>query len=100
MTTIVLGLVFLAGVVVLEWPEALHFAPPSTGYGTVFFALTGMHAFHVLTGVIILALVYWNGQRGRFTAADHWGAEGSIIYWHFVDVIWVLVYPTLYLVGS
>lgn len=100
LTTIVLGLGFLAGVVILEWPEALHFAPPSTGYGTVFFALTGMHAFHVLTGVIILALVYWNGQRGRFTAADHWGAEGSIIYWHFVDVIWVLVYPTLYLVGS
>ncbi|MBI5030920.1 MAG: heme-copper oxidase subunit III [Chloroflexi bacterium] len=98
--TIILGLGFLAGVVLIEWPEALHFAPLSTGYGTVFFALTGMHAFHVLTGVIILALVWWNGSRGRYSAQDHWGAEGGIVYWHFVDVIWVLVYPTLYLIGS
>lgn len=99
LTTIVLGLVFLIGVVTVEWPEALHFAPPATGYGTVFFAATGMHAFHVLTGVIILLLVFLNGRRGRYTAQDHWGAEGSIIYWHFVDVVWVFVYPTLYLVG-
>ncbi len=100
LTTIVLGLVFLIGVVTIEWPEALRFAPPSTGYGTAFFALTGMHAFHVLTGVFILALAFLKGLRGGYTADDHWGAEGSIVYWHFVDVIWVLVYPTLYLVGS
>ena len=98
-TTIVLGLVFLAGVVTIEWPEALHFAPLSTGFGTLFFAITGLHAFHVLTGVLILALVVLNGWRGRYTAQDHWGAEGSITYWHFVDVVWVLVYPTLYLLG-
>jgi cytochrome c oxidase subunit 3 len=99
LTTIVLGVIFLTGVVTVEWPEALHFAPPSTGYGTLFFATTGMHAFHVLTGVIILLLVFLNGRRGRYTAEDHWGAAGSIIYWHFVDVVWVFVYPTLYLVG-
>jgi len=98
--TIVLGLGFLITVVAVEWPEALRFAPPSTGYGTAFFALTGMHAFHVLTGVLILALVWWNGSRGRYTTEDHWGAEGGIVYWHFVDIIWVLVYPTLYLLGS
>ncbi len=100
LATIVLGLVFLVTVVAVEWPEALLFAPPSTGYGTVFFALTGMHAFHVLTGILILVLVWWNGSRGRYTTEDHWGAEGGIVYWHFVDVIWVLVYPTLYLIGS
>ena len=100
LATIALGLIFLIGVVTIEWPEALRFAPPSTGYGTVFFALTGMHAFHVLTGVFILALAFFKGRRGGYTAEDHWGAEGSIIYWHFVDVIWVFVYPTLYLIGS
>ena len=100
LVTIVLGLVFLAGVVTIEWPEALRFAPPSSGYGTVFFATTGVHAFHVLTGVLILALALLNGRRGRYTAQDHWGAEGSIIYWHFVDVAWVFIYPTLYLIGS
>lgn len=99
LATIGLGLVFLIGVVTVEWPEALRFAPPSTGYGTVFFATTGMHALHVLTGVIILLLVFLNGRRGRYTAEEHWSAEGSIVYWHFVDVIWVFVYPTLYLVG-
>ena len=98
--TIILGLGFLVTVVAVEWPEAMRFAPPSTGYGTVFFALTGMHAFHVLTGLLILALVWWNGSRGKYTTEDHWAAEGSIVYWHFVDVIWVLVYPTLYLIGS
>ena len=96
--TIALGIAFLAGVVAVEWPEALRFAPLSTGYGTVFFAITGMHAFHVLSGLIILALVFVQGQRGRL-AEDHWSAEGAIIYWHFVDIVWVFVYPTLYLVG-
>ncbi len=98
--TMILGFVFLATVVTIEWPEALLFAPPSTGYGTVFFSLTGMHAFHVLTGMIILALAFFKGSRGGYTAQDHWGAEASIVYWHFVDVVWVFVYPTLYLVGS
>jgi cytochrome c oxidase subunit 3 len=99
LVTIALGLVFLVGVVAVEWPEALSFAPLSTGYGTLFFATTGMHAFHVLSGVIILALVFVQGQRGRL-AEDHWSAEGAIIYWHFVDIVWVFVYPTLYLVGT
>jgi cytochrome c oxidase subunit 3 len=98
--TIVMGLIFLGVVVFIEWPEAMHFAPPSTGYGTAFFALTGMHAFHVLTGLIILGIGWLNGRQGRYTTEDHWGAEAGIIYWHFVDVIWVFVYPTLYLIGS
>jgi len=98
--TIFLGVAFLIGVVAVEWPEALKFAPPSSGFGTVFFATTGMHAFHVLTGVIILIIVLIQGWQGRFTPEDHWNAEAAIVYWHFVDVVWIFVYPTLYLVGS
>ncbi len=97
--TIILGLIFLVVVVAVEWPEALHFAPPSTGYGTLFFAITGMHAFHVLTGLIILVIVFFQGKRGRYSAEDHWGAEGGVVYWHFVDVVWIFVYPILYLFG-
>lgn len=97
--TLILGAVFLVIVVAVEWPEALHFAPPSTGYGTAFFAITGMHAFHVLTGLVVLLVVFFQGQRGRYSADDYWGAQGGIIYWHFVDVVWVFVYPVLYLVG-
>lgn len=97
--TIVLGLAFLITVVAWEWPEALHFAPPSTGYGTLFFVITGMHAFHVLTGLIILIIIFFQGRRGHYSVEDHWGVQGGVVYWHFVDVVWVFVYPILYLVG-
>jgi len=97
--TILLGVVFLVLVVAVEWPEALHFAPPSTGFGTALFSLTGLHATHVLSGVIVLLLALRKGLHGGYTPDDHFGAEGSIIYWHFVDLAWVFIYPTLYLVG-
>jgi cytochrome c oxidase subunit 3 len=96
--TIVLGVMFLLLVATIEWPEALHYAPPSTGFGTALFSLTGLHATHVLSGIIVLLFALFKGWRGGY-AQDHWGAEGSIIYWHFVDLVWVFVYPTLYLVG-
>jgi cytochrome c oxidase subunit 3 len=97
--TIVLGVVFLLGVVTIEWPEAMQFAPLSDGYGTLFFAITGMHALHVLTGLIVLLIVAGQARRGSYSAHDYWGAQGGVLYWHFVDVIWVFVYPILYLVG-
>lgn len=96
--TISLGLIFLIGVVV-EWWEGLHFFPPSTGFGTIFFTLTGVHAFHVLTGILALTLVYLLGRSGRFTTGKYWGVEGVVKYWHFVDVAWVFIYPILYLVS-
>jgi cytochrome c oxidase subunit 3 len=96
--TIGLGVLFIGGVGI-EWAEAFHHFPPSSGFGTVFFTLTGVHAFHVLTGIILLALIYFLGRDGRFTAGSYWGVEGAVKYWHFVDVAWVFIYPTLYLVG-
>lgn len=96
--TIALGALFLAGVAV-EWREAfLHFPPPS-GFGTLFFTMTGIHAFHVLTGLIALAVIYLLGRQGRFAPGNSWGVEGTVKYWHFVDVAWVFIYPTLYLVN-
>lgn len=96
--TIGFGLVFMVGVV-LEWREGLEFFPPSTPYGSAFFTLIGLHAFHVTTGLIALGVVLHLGRRGRFSAQDHWGVEGVVKYWHFVDVAWVFLYPALYLVG-
>lgn len=95
--TMGLGLVFMAGVV-LEWKEGLQFFPPDTLFGSAFFTLIGLHAFHVFTGIVALAVVYGLGRRGRFGPDDYWGAEGVIKYWHFVDWVWVVIYPTLYLV--
>jgi len=96
--TLLLATVFLVGVVV-EWVEAFHFFPPSTRYGTIFFSLTGLHGLHVLSGAVLLLGVYLHGRRGRYGPEDYWPVEGVVKYWHFVDVAWVFIYPTLYLVG-
>lgn len=96
--TALMGVLFLAGVG-LEWREAYQHFPPSTGYGTVLFTLTGVHATHVLSGVVILALVLRHGIRQPYDPSSYWPAEAAVKYWHFVDVAWVCIYPTLYLVN-
>lgn len=96
--TIGLGVVFLIGVV-LEWNEGLGHFPPDTEFGSAFFTLIGLHAFHVITGLVALTVVLRLSRQGRFDAEDHWGVEGVIKYWHFVDVAWVVIFPTLYLVS-
>lgn len=96
--TIVLGLLFMAGVV-WEWHEAYKHFPPHDIFGTVFFTTTGLHATHVVTGIILLAIMYFKGRKpGAFGPSGYWGAEGAVKYWHFVDLAWIFIYPTLYLV--
>ena len=96
LATILLGAIFLAGVVV-EWTIA-DFSP-TEGYGTSFFSMTGLHASHVATGLIFLALAYRHAGKGTYDGGNHWGATGVVMYWHFVDVVWVFFYPALYLVS-
>ncbi len=98
MITMVLGVLFLVGVVGVEWPSA-PFGPADGAQGAVFFAMTGYHAFHVLTGLIFLFVVWNNGRHGIYNAEKHWGVEASAIYWHFVDVVWFFFYVGLYLMG-
>mgnify|MGYP000878862324 FL=1 len=106
-----LGTLFFIMVVVLEWNvfglegnlfgvELFgHLTPADGVYGGIFFAMTAMHALHVLTGVALILIIWWNGRRGRYTPESHWGVEATAIYWHFVDVVWVFFYPALYLMG-
>lgn len=96
--TMVLGLGFLIGVVGVEWQVA-PFGPSDGAHGAVFYMMTGMHAFHVLTGVIFLGIVLRNGIRGKYNAERHWGVEAVANYWHFVDLVWIVFYPALYLIG-
>jgi cytochrome c oxidase subunit 3 len=97
--TIVMGTIFLLVVVLVEWREAGHMGiVPQSDYGIAFFSMTGMHAFHVLTGILLLLVIYFNGRRGAFSPDSYWGVEASIKYWHFVDLVWVFFYPALYLV--
>lgn len=96
--TILMGTVFLLAVVAWEWPLAPHHGLKLTeGFGIAFFAMTGMHAFHVLTGVALLVIVYLNARRGAFSPDSYWGVEATVKYWHFVDLVWVFFYPALYL---
>jgi cytochrome c oxidase subunit 3 len=83
--TIVMGVIFIGGVG-FEWYEAFKHFPPSTGYGTVLFTLTGIDATHVLSGLLLLALVYRHGLARPYTPDSYWGVEGAVKYWHFVDV--------------
>ena len=96
--TILLGLVFLIGVVGFEWAET-PFGPGDGAEGAVFFMMTGMHAFHVLTGLVFLGIVLRNGIKGKYTAERHFMVEAAANYWHFVDVVWIIYYPSLYLMG-
>jgi cytochrome c oxidase subunit 3 len=102
MVTIVLGTAFLLGVVALEWPTAIRegLTPSSGVAGAVFFMMTGMHALHVLTGVIFLLIIHRNGRRGLYTPQKHYAVESAAVYWHFVDVVWIFFYPALYLIGT
>jgi cytochrome c oxidase subunit 3 len=94
----ILGIMFLIGVVGLEWRGELR---PSDGvFGAVFFGMTGMHALHVLSGVIFILVVWNNGRKGHYSAERHWGVEACAIWWHYVDLIWVFYYPALYLMGK
>lgn len=99
--TFVLGLGFLLGVVLVEWRLAIHegLTPGSGPAGAVFFMMTGMHAFHVFTGLILLAIIWVNGRRGLYDVRSY-PVEAAAVYWHFVDVVWIFFYPALYLIGT
>lgn len=97
--TMALGIAFLIGVVGVEWQIA-PFGPADGAQGAVFYMMTGMHAFHVLTGVIFLGIILRNGLRGHYSPERHWAVEAAANYWHFVDVVWIFYYPALYLIGT
>ncbi|GMQ78799.1 MAG: heme-copper oxidase subunit III [Anaerolineae bacterium] len=105
LVTAVLGTLFLVVVVGLEWNifgiEGFGELKLTDGiYGAIFYVMTGFHALHVLSGVILILLVWNNGRKGHFSEDRHWGVEGAAVYWHYVDVVWIFLYPALYLIGN
>ena len=95
LTTALLGLTFLT----IQVNEYVHlgFAPQDNAQGTIFYGLTGLHGAHVFVGLTLLTFATVRAFRGHFTAKEHRGVEVPGIYWHFVDVMWIFVYSTLYL---
>jgi cytochrome c oxidase subunit 3 len=96
--TAMLGVAFLVGVVGIEWGG--HLKPTDGAFGAIFYAMTGLHALHVLSGVVLIIIIWYRGRQGDFSAERHWGVEGTAVYWHYVDVVWVFFYPALYLIGT
>jgi cytochrome c oxidase subunit III len=69
----------------------------STPFGTTYFTLTGFHGAHVFGGALMLAVVCYRGMAGQFTSKHHDMVEATSLYWHFVDVVWILLFSILYL---
>ena len=119
LATVVIGSMFV-GVQVYEYSQLIHEGflpsgyavgselaerahegklPASAGiYGSTFYTMTGFHGFHVTAGVICMTFVTWKAFRGKYTATDHRGVEVIGLYWHFVDLVWIILFTIVYLI--
>jgi heme/copper-type cytochrome/quinol oxidase subunit 3 len=94
----VMGIAFLALQLFVEYPETLkEFTPTTNSYGSLFFVITGLHGAHVAVG---LAMNAWNqlrAWRGHYDEGSYLHVQTGAMYWHFVDVVWIFVFLSLYL---
>jgi len=94
LSTFLLGFTFLF----VQINEYVHigFSPQDSAQGSIFYGLTGLHGAHVFIGLTLLMMVTIRAFRGHFSPEEHRGVEVPGIYWHFVDIMWVIVYTTVY----
>ena len=95
--TWLLGATFLF----IQLNEYIHigFSARDTAFGSIFYGLTGLHGAHVFVGLVLLSFANIRAWRGHFgpKAEDHLGVEVPGIYWHFVDIMWIIVFTTVYI---
>jgi cytochrome c oxidase subunit III len=110
--TALLGLTFL-GIKAVEYADKFeHHLVPGSAFSypgpdarqvqlffSVYFAMTGLHALHMIIGVGVLSVLVIKASRGVYSAAYHTPVEVSGLYWHFVDIVWIFLFPLLYLIG-
>jgi len=99
--TILLGMIFLAGTA-REWTRLIGhegLTVHTNLFGTTFYSLVGLHATHVVVGLIMLSLVMLFTLRGRVEQRHAERIEVLSLYWHFVDAVWVVVFTVVYIVG-
>ena len=111
--TMLLGSIFL-GIKAVEYHEkyvshhipgfGFHFDGPNAPYAEMFFflyfAMTGLHAAHMIIGLVLLAILTVRAARGRFGAEYNTPIDLTGLYWHFVDIVWIFLFPLLYLLGG
>jgi cytochrome c oxidase subunit 3 len=93
--TLVMGAIFL-GMQGYDY-ATLGFSIHDTVFGTTFFTMTGFHGAHVAGGLVFIYLMIARGWSGQLTKENHYALEGCAIYWHFVDVVWIGLFSTLYI---
>ncbi len=96
--SILLGVLFLS-IQAYEYSRlvAEGLSLSSSTYGSVFFTLTGFHGFHVLVGITLMNIVFWRANSRNLTTASHAFVENVGLYWHFVDIVWIVLFSMLYL---
>ena len=96
--TVVLGIVFLLMQAMdygLLYSEGVTLDAGT--FGTTYYTLTGFHGAHVFAGVVMLSVVLYRGLAGQFSSRHHDAVEATSLYWHFVDVVWIALFATLYI---
>jgi cytochrome c oxidase subunit 3 len=109
--TTILGAAFL-GIKAVEYYDKFHhhhipganfvFEGPDAGkvqaFFFMYFAMTGVHALHMIIGIVLVGIIARNAWRGKYTAEYNNPVEIMGLYWHFVDIVWIFLYPLLYLI--
>ncbi len=97
--TCIIGAAFV-GVQIFEYRELIGhgFIPSKDLFASTFYTMTGFHGFHVTMGVICMIWVTLKAFRGGYSATDHRGVEVIGLYWHFVDLVWIILFTIVYLI--
>lgn len=99
--TIALANYFLYGTAA-EWKHLIYdkgLTIQTNLFGTTFYSLVGLHAFHVIVGLLMLVIVFALALAGVVRKEHHWRLEVLSLYWHFVDVVWIVVFTVVYVLG-
>ena len=81
-------------------PEEQAFAHHVEIFFSLYFVMTGLHAVHMICGIGVLAFLLVPSWKGRYNSAYHNPLECTGLYWHFVDIVWIFLFPLLYLLGA
>jgi cytochrome c oxidase subunit 3 len=97
--TVLIGATFV-GVQIYEYAHLIEkaFVPSQGLYGSTFYTMTGFHGFHVTMGVLCMTFVTWKAFRGKYSQQDYRGVEVIGLYWHFVDLVWIILFTIVYLI--
>jgi cytochrome c oxidase subunit 3 len=94
--TFLMGSAFL-GFQAHEW-MTVPFKISSGAYGSTFFAMTGFHGLHVFAGLVIMMVILGRAATGAYSGEEHAGVEVATYYWHFVDVVWIGLFTTIFVI--